>query len=57
VRALETRILDGALSREEVAGLGAAASRLRAVVDELAASDASFLLLAEPGHPPDRDAV
>ena len=55
VRALEARILEGALSREEEAGLAELAERLRAVLGELTASDLSFLLLAEPGHEPQPD--
>ena len=55
VWALEARILEGALSRDEEAELGKLAERLRAVLGELTASDLSFLLLAEPGHEPQPD--
>jgi DNA-binding MarR family transcriptional regulator len=52
VRALESRILEGALTSEEAERMGELAERLRAVLVELTASDLSFLLLAEPGHEP-----
>jgi DNA-binding MarR family transcriptional regulator len=55
VRALESRILEGALSREEAERMGELAERLRAVLVELTASDLSFVLLAEPGHVPQPD--
>jgi DNA-binding MarR family transcriptional regulator len=55
VRALESHILKGALSREEAERMGDFAERLRAVLGELTASDLSFLLLAEPGHEPEPD--
>ena len=55
VRALESHILKGALSREEAERMGGFAERLRAVLGELTASDLSFLLLAEPGHEPEPD--
>jgi DNA-binding MarR family transcriptional regulator len=57
VRALEARILGGALTREEAESLGEMAGRLRAVLSELTASDLSFLLVAEPGHEPEPDAL
>ena len=55
MRALESRIIEGALSREEAERMGELAGRLRAVLGELTASDLSFLLLAEPGHEPQPD--
>jgi DNA-binding MarR family transcriptional regulator len=57
VRALEARILGTALTRKEAESLGEMAGRLRAVLSELTASDLSFLLVAEPGHKPEPDAL